>query len=270
MSAKFNIEHIADDEPENPIPYWHVQSLLVTELDLTLARGIGKGVALEARLPLRSVRSRVHYTTLDHEPFVPNDPNNHHRNETLYGVADPAVAIHYGRESTNWIYSARVGVSIPLGKTEPNPFELGDEGLPHQHIQFGAGTFYPLFGAGIGRNVGGYDLRLTGVATVPLYDNDHGYKPGARYGALLGAGRMITGPWSATTELSYLHEEAETWDGIVEEEGNIGRTDLLMSLGVGFDTSPGTLSFNVQFPLVSESTGEQVKIPLVLALSWEY
>jgi hypothetical protein len=43
-----------------------------------------------------------------------------------------------------------------------------------------------------------------------------------------------------------------------------------MSFGLGYDLGAGTLSFNVSFPLWSESTGEQVNIPLVLALSWEY
>jgi hypothetical protein len=31
-------------------------------------------------------------------------------------------------------------MSLPIGKTEENPFELGDRGLSHQHIQFGSGT----------------------------------------------------------------------------------------------------------------------------------
>lgn len=270
MAAKFNIEHIAADEPENPTPYWHLQTLLVSELNFSISRGVRKGLALQLNVPLRAVRSRVHYETLDREPFTPNDPDNHHRNETLYGIADPAAAVHYGWEGETWIFSARAGVSIPLGKTEPNPFELGREGLRHQHIQFGSGTFYPVLGVGLGRSVGEYDVRLTGVARLPLYENEHGYQPGERYGALLGGGRKFATRWDASTELSFLHEEGETWDGVIEEEGNLGRDDLLMSLGLGYDTGAGIVSFNMQFPLVSESKGDQVEIPLVMALVWEY
>ena len=269
-SAKFNIEHIADDEPENPVPYWHIQSLLVSELGFTVSRGLWKGGAVDLDVPLRSVRSRVHYEDLDREPFVPNEPENHHRNETLIGIADPLVALHLAHEGETWIFSTRLGVSIPLGKTEPNPFELGREGLRHQHIQFGTGTFYPVLGASVGRPFGEYDVHLTGVARLPLSENENGYQAGQRYGALLSAGRGLWTKWQATTEFGYLHERAETWDGVVEEEGNLGRSDLLMSLGLGYELPAGILSFNVSFPLWSESTGEQVDIPLVLALSWEY
>ncbi len=231
---------------------------------------MGTGLALQLNVPLRAVRSRVHYETLDREPFTPNEPDNHHRNETLYGIADPAAAVHYGWKGATWIFSTRVGVSIPLGKTEPNPFELGRQGLQHQHIQFGSGTFYPVLGMGVGRSIGAYDLHLTGVARLPLYDNEHGYRPGARYGALLGAGRKFATRWTASTDFAFQHEEAETWNGVVEEEGNLGRDDLLLSLGLGYDTDAGIVSFNIQFPLVSESAGDQVEIPLVMALVWEY
>lgn len=271
MAAKFNVEHIASDEPENPEPYWHFQDIIVSELGVVAARGLATGVAAEVFVPLRVVRSRVHYETLDREPFIPNEPENHHRNETLVGIADPEVALHVGHDGATWIVSARAAVSIPLGKTEPNPFELGDQGLWHQHIQFGTGTFYPVVGLGGGRSFGDYDTQLRGVARLPLSENEHGYQAGKRYGAFLSTGRGFGAAWNGITELAFIHEKTETWDGRVEEEGNLGRSDLLLSLGVGRTVdSAGTVTFNVQFPLVSESEGDQVKIPLVLSLVWEY
>lgn len=37
-----------------------------------------------------------------------------------------------------------VGVSLPFGQTERDPFKAGDEGREHLHIQFGTGTVDPL------------------------------------------------------------------------------------------------------------------------------
>ena len=40
---------------------------------------------------------------------------------------------------------------LPLGSTEEDPFARGRAGLPHQHIQFGTGTFYPVLRSTLAR-----------------------------------------------------------------------------------------------------------------------
>ena len=165
-----HIEHIEADDPGLVTPYWHVQTLTISEFSGTLARGLAPGFGVALRLPLRAVRDRIRFEDLARQPYTPPDPDTHHRNETLIGIADPLVALHLAHEGETWIFSTRLGVSIPLGKTEPNPFELGREGLRHQHIQFGTGTFYPVLGASVGRPFGEYDVHLTGVARLPLSD----------------------------------------------------------------------------------------------------
>jgi len=47
--TKFHIEHVADDEPENPQPYWHVQDLIVSEVAISAARGLGANFGLVGR-----------------------------------------------------------------------------------------------------------------------------------------------------------------------------------------------------------------------------
>ena len=37
------------------------------------------------------------------------------------------------------------GLFLPTGKTEPNPYQLGDFGKKHLHLQFGTGTLTPTF-----------------------------------------------------------------------------------------------------------------------------
>ncbi len=128
--------------------------------------------------------------------------------------------------------AVRGGVTIPLGRTEENPFELGRRGLPHQHIQFGTGTWDPLAGAGVGRRFGEVATSASVLARLPVSENSHGYRAGRRLAVTTSADRRIGGPWRAQAGLDYGHETAETWSGRIEEEGNLGRSDLLLSLGI--------------------------------------
>lgn len=55
----------------------------------------------------------------------------HHRAERFEGVGDGELGISF------------VGLTIPFGRTEPDPIERGRLGLKHEHIQFGSGTVGP-------------------------------------------------------------------------------------------------------------------------------
>ncbi len=234
-----------------------------------MARGLRPGIGLEVQIPVRMVRDRVHYLDVARQPYTPPNPDLHHRNETLTGLADPQLAVHFGHQGTPWAVAARVGVSIPLGRTEPNPFELGRRGLWHQHIQFGTGTWDPIFGVAVGRGIGSFDAQLGGIVRLTLAENNHGYQAGNRYGIQLDASRKVGHAWNGNAGLLLAHERAERWSGRIETEGNLGRTDLFLSLGAGRAIpSVGSLSVNLQLPLVSRTTGDQVKIPVILSLAW--
>ena len=116
-----------------------------------MARGFGGGFGLESVGSLRHVTTRIRFEDLDRRPIVVPDGDIHHRNETLLGPGDPWLMAVTGRRMGAWSAAVRGGVTIPLGRTEENPFELGRRGLPHQHIQFGTGTWDPLAAAGRGR-----------------------------------------------------------------------------------------------------------------------
>lgn len=71
----------------------------------------------------------------------------HHRNETYTGPADADILVgHYirGVFKENDFLIGRIGSTIPFGKTEENPWPLGEQGLEHLHLQFGTGTFNPV------------------------------------------------------------------------------------------------------------------------------
>jgi hypothetical protein len=214
------------------------------------------------------VRDRVHYLDLARQPYTPPNPGLHHRNETLAGIADPHLLLHVGRQGT-WSTAGRFGISVPVGRTEANPFELGRQGLRHQHNQFGTGTWDPLLGGSLGRTIGPFDLQINALVRLTLAENRHGYRAGNRYSVMADATRRLGPVWRAEGGLLLAREEAERWDGRVESEGNLGRTDLFLSLGAARTVSSrDALSVRLQRPLVTEATGEQVEIPAVLSLAW--
>jgi hypothetical protein len=246
-----------------------VQGLLIGEVGLSVLRGLAPGIGLGLTVPVRAVRDRIRFEDLARQPYVQPNPDTHHRNETLTGIADPQLNALLTRLTGPWTLSASLGTSIPLGKTEPNPFELGREGLPHQHIQFGTGTWNPVASLFAGRGIGGFGFSATAFTKVSLYENPHGYRAGNRYSLLVNGSRRLRGGWSANAGLNAAREEAETWSGIVETEGNLGRTDLFAQLGaVRGSAGGGTFSWTLQIPIRTWATGEQVSFPAVISMSW--
>jgi hypothetical protein len=215
------------------------------------------------------VRDRVRYEDLAGLSYTPPNPDRHHRNETLSGIADPQIFLHAGHQTGGWGLSGKAGISVPVGRTEPNPFALGRLGLSHQHIQFGTGTWDPIGEIAVGHPTSVADFQLTGIARTAIGRNEHGYHAGNRYALLLDAGRGLTQSWSGSAGLALLREEAETWDGRIETEGNLGRTDLLLSLGLAHASSAlGGFNVAIQFPLYSHVREHQTDIPLILRLGW--
>ena len=122
--------------------------------------------------------------------------------------------------------------SLPLGRTEPNPFALGDQGIRHQHIQFGSGTFDPVAGFDVLRAFGKVQVTGYGLAQTSLYENRHGFRAGTRLLAGLQGGRRLFGSLTGGLGLDVLHEEPEWWDGRIQQDGNLGRTEVLVGVAL--------------------------------------
>ena len=73
--------------------------------------------------------------------------------------------------------SLSLGTTLPTGKTEEDPFELGDSGLKHLHIQFGTGTFDPLLELNYSMPVAGkLGLGAYALGRFPAYENSKTYQ----------------------------------------------------------------------------------------------
>jgi hypothetical protein len=256
-------EHTAE---EGRRQVWHVQDFTNAEGSVTVARGLRPGLGVEVTGFLRHLSTRIRFEDEGRQPLDWPQGDIHHRDETLFGPGDPWLLLHAARGAGAWTLAARAGASLPLGRTEPNPFALGREGRAHQHVQFGTGTADPLVGVGLGRRVGSLSVALSALGRFGVATNTHGYRPGHRYLASLEAQRGLSPSWHVSAALQLAHENAETWGGRVEEEGNLGRTDVLVGAAVTRMAGRAGLTLSVQVPVSTRATGAQLDYPLVVSL----
>ena len=106
--------------------------------------------------------------------------NIHHRDETYRGISDFSLRFSHTRHGIlrgGDHFIALLGTSIPMGKTEDDPFKLGDAGLKHLHIQFGTGTFNPLaevhYGTPLFRD---FSMSASIRGQFPFYENSKTYR----------------------------------------------------------------------------------------------
>lgn len=202
-------------------------SVGLAHYELSAAYGIRDAMQLVLRLPYDVKDMRVRYTTLDGAPFTPPYGDIHHRTETLSGLSDPTVMLDVERGA--WILGA--GLSLPFGRIESDPIEAGREGVQHEHMQFGSGTFAPTLAAQWRHD----DWSARGEARLSFYENREGFR--APNIALWSAGRTFRFPRaSVSTRLAGQYQSVGRWNGEIDE-------------GSGFQT--GGLRVDVALPIGS-------------------
>ena len=250
------------------VPYQHDQHLYSDDLVLDADFGLLKYLSVEAVFALRQTTDRIRFLDLNGAPYVPPVPDYHHKNETLVGPTDPWLMAHAGRTVAGFAVSGRAGLTFPLGSTVPNPFALGALGLPHEHIQFGDGTWDPVLGASIERQLGGVTLALWTLDRLVVGTNHYGYRSGDKYlaGVAATSGFGLR-RFVFTGGVDLYSETAETWDGQRELEGNLGRTDLLLDLNVAWLFAKGwSANVGLKVPVFSWVVGEQASYPGIVTL----
>lgn len=250
-------------------PYLHDQALQVGELRGVLELGLTDAWGIQLQLPLKLIHTTILYRRLDGTIFEPDHPTTHHRNETLVGLTDPWLSGRVAASIGTWSLVGRVGVSLPLGRTEPNPFQLGDAGEPHQHFQFGTGTFNSLLAAEFLKPLG--DFQASGYVQAQLVPsaNARGFQAGHRLGLGALVGRSVAGELRATIGVDVVHEEAERWGGAVQQDGNLGRTDVLAGLGFSYPLGEQTLSASARVPVYQRVLGGQLSYPALVTVGLE-
>jgi hypothetical protein len=197
------------------VPHEHHQGITMTRMQTSASLGLGSGWQVIGRLPIDAKFMSIDYTTPDGQPYTPPYGNIHHRNETLAGFGDAQLEIqHFTRSGESWVIGAGVGLTIPLGRTEENPYALTEQGESHQHMQMGSGTVAPIFSASalwMGHQWGGL---ISSNGRLPMAANSKGYRPSSSIQLSAGPSYRFTSKLMMTSSLSLTRESQAEWQGI--------------------------------------------------------
>jgi hypothetical protein len=250
----------------------HDQRFTIAEARLVGDYGFDERWGAELQLPLRLNHTTVQYKTLDGAPYYPDYTPIHHRNETLFGVGDPWLQGRLSWELGPLRGAARLGITVPLGSVEEDPFERGRQGLVHQHIQFGTGTWNQLLGLEASGDAGRFRIGGYGQAQLTFYQNRHGYRSGNRFAFGVSVGTAVWGELRLAAGADLLNERPEKWGGRVQQDGNLGRTDLLLGGSISHPFAGIHLAIEVKAPVYqriisSGHDGGQLSYPAIVTLS---
>jgi thiol-disulfide isomerase/thioredoxin len=256
------------------IPIVHDQDLFVTEARLALDVGLTERFSASLMVPVRVVSTSIVYRDGSGTPVELVRPSTHHRDETLSGLSDPMVlgAVTHVLAGTRLV--ARAGLTIPLGRTEEDPFALGAAGMQHQHIQMGTGTVNPVLALEASRSSGAWRAGGYVFTQQVVYENSRGYQAGDRYAAGLSLRRALGQRWSVRGGPELQAETAERWHGVrYTEEGNQGRIDAILGVGAAWmATRTVTVDVAVKVPLYTHVVGGQLEAPAIveLGVAWAF
>ncbi len=168
---------------------------------------------LSLRVPYEVKDQRIEYRTLEGDPYNPPYGDIHHRTERLDGFGDGEVGAAFSPARD---FLVGVGLTIPLGRTEPDPIELGRRGLKHEHIQFGSGTVDPTLALQWSRAFGRIQISASADARIPLYENRHGFKAPATVRWAVGPSLAI-GTAGLSAHYAGQRQSIGKWSGEVDE-----------------------------------------------------
>ncbi len=250
-------------------PHLHDQTLWVGEVRAIAEVGLLPHWGLQLQLPAKVVGTWITYRRLDGSAFVPDYPTIHHRDETLAGIGDPWLQLRTATTAGRWLLVARTGVSIPLGGTVADPFALGRAGQVHQHIQFGTGTWNPLAAIELATAEGRASLAAYAQVQWVPYANSHGFRAGNRLGAGLSGGWQWSPALRCALAGDVVHEQAERWGGVIQQDGNLGRTDVLAGGQCTLTATGGQWTLAARTPVWQRIIGGQMTYPLIVTLGIE-
>lgn len=216
-----------------PAPYWHDVAVWFSETSLDASLGLTEWLAVDGRFAVRVVDVSPAFRELDgREKLGVSDL--HHRKETLAGPADPWLFLRVGAQRGPFVAAARAGVSFPLGQTAENPYALARRGIPHQHIQFGSGTFMPLVGGSLALTFTRVSLALSGLGQFSLSTNNQGFRaPSRTFGVVRASFPLLDGVLTPFATTDVMWETAELWDGRVGADG-VERGQVFAGVGLSW------------------------------------
>ncbi len=162
----------------------------------------------------------------------------HHRDETYQGISDMDLLMSYHRDGLmmkNDMLTVKFGTTIPVGKTEEDPWKLGEMGMEHLHLQFGTGTFNPIADIRYAFPVySGLSANANVRSKVPFYENSKTYRGSWEVTYTGGLRYQVTDWFSVQSSYLGLYQSYAHWDG--EIDINTGLQFSMASFGASFST----------------------------------
>ena len=180
----------------------------------------------------------------------------HHRTDTYEGFADAELSVGWRKKDVfgeGSIIRLSLGVTLPFGDIEADPWALGDAGMKHTHIQMGNGTFDPIIDLYAGIPLSDkWGFGLYGKLRLPLYENSEGYR-GSIEGSLIPRITYLpTKKLSLSAGLSANWYGYSYWNGDRDEDSGQFTLNATLSAGMKL-TDTITASAGVLLPLYTES-----------------
>jgi hypothetical protein len=197
---------------DQPVPNRHIVELTWHRTLLHAAYSIDDAWTVSLQIPYDVKEADVRYELPDGTPFDNPLGDVHHRTETLSGLSDlrilaawnrPGVALEGDR------LTLAFGLSLPTGRTEDDPYVLGQAGIRHQHIQFGTGSVDPL--AQLGYSAG--PMHVQAGVHAPLYENPQGYRGPVVVDWAVGPIVALAEEVSASLHYTGIYQGRAYWDG---------------------------------------------------------
>lgn len=253
VAQSTRIQHVATCPEVDPLlcattelpEHWHDQQIAWVRVDTMLSLGLGNGWIVSAGLPFDVRAVSVDYT-LDGEPYDPPYDDIHHRNEVLYGPVDGSLWVRRPTAVGAFTLTPSLGASLPLGRTEADPFALTEDGKRHQHMQFGTGTVDPLLSLDAVWRSGRWGALGNVFAKLPLYEGSNGYFAPASVSLGAGPSFAVTPQLFTWLQAEGAYDGTELWNG--EPYG--GRMAVSASAGALYTLAPGSsVQLSARIPL---------------------
>lgn len=256
--ATLRVQHarLEGSHPDaDPLPNEHQVRLRWTRVELDLAYALGGGWDVELDLPYDVKVVDARYELPDGTSFDNPNGDLHHRDERLEGMSDLKLLLNWrpgGVFTADDRLHAGLGLSLPVGRTESDPYELGDQGLKHQHIQFGTGTFDPLLRLDYYRPAAPLGLLVSLNLQAPLYENRHDYRGATQADLALGPRIRIFDALVLGASYVASYQTRAYWDG--EPDENSGYFLQGVGVNAALRVAPGVTLVPTLLRVVSIDT----------------
>jgi len=244
----------------------HQVDIDIHRAELAISHMFANEVDLQLRIPyfIKDQTSSIEFleqATAEQSANARRNSDIHHRTERYEGFGDAEFTVgwrSYGLLTDDDTLRIGLGLTIPFGSTEENPWRPEEAGLEHLHIQFGNGTVDPIIDLYYGHAFNDrWAASLFAKTRLPFYENSKGYQgsieavisPGIQFrpSPRLSLSGGLTGNYLGRSQWS----ETGT-------DPNSGAFLAYASLGAGYifgDAVTGSLSVNV--PIYSDLFGEE-------------